>query len=258
MFDKSVYEVLVESGTVSAGTYAQSFLMYQRSNATLAGNWAGDVTWTGTHDFDGALKANSYIKHHDHMSTGEYAYQLRTEANLATADFFGMDCEVHQPVDRTAGALRGLSMTCRLTAAKTLSGNASMIPIYGNLDIDGIVSGAGVMLAAGYFVMSDGGTFTELSHYCSVWFDNQQTGTVNGEHEFAYMTNNGDSTMDQALFIWAGNKITNLFRIETASGLVSAATTSAYTYTKWRRIKVVVGGMNGVGAETGYLIVDIV
>lgn len=39
MFDKSVYEKLVESGTVAAGTYAQNYEMYQRSNATVAGRW---------------------------------------------------------------------------------------------------------------------------------------------------------------------------------------------------------------------------
>jgi hypothetical protein len=253
-----MYEVLVESGSIAAGTYAQSFKIRLRSNAAFDGDFPGDFAFSGVVDFDGVLKANSTIKHHYHAATGEYAYQLRTESNVAVADFFGMDCEVHQMTSRTAGSLRGLSMTGRLTAAKTLSGNSYFLPGYFNLDIDGIVNGAGVMLAAGYFVMSDGGTFTELSHMASAWLDNQQAGTVNGSHEFLYMTNNGASVMDQAMFIWAGNKITNLFRIETASGMVSAATTSAYTYTKWRRIKVVVGGSNGVGEETGYLIVDIV
>lgn len=40
--------------------------------------------------------------------------------------------------------------------------------------------------------------------------------------------------------------------IESASGMVSAATTADYTFTKTRKIKVKAGG------EVGYLIMDIV
>lgn len=263
-FDKSVFEKFVETGTRAAGTYAQSYLMYMASNAAASGLWTFDanseVEFLGTMNIAGQFYPTGTIKHHVHASVGEYAYQLRTESNLATGNFFGMDAEVHQMISRTSGAVRGLSMTGRLTAAKTMSGSSSLLPIYGNVDIDGIIDGSGVMLAAGYFVLSDGGTFTDLSHYACVWLDSQQTGTVNGNHEFVYMSNNGATVMDSAFFLRAGNSVTNLFTIQTASNMVSdTATTSAYTYTKWKRIKVNIGGNDGgVGAETGYLIVDIV
>jgi hypothetical protein len=58
--------------------------------------------------------------------------------------------------------------------------------------------------------------------------------------------------MNNAFYIYAGHHITNLFTIDTADGMVSAATTADYTFTKTRKIKVVAGG------ETGYLIMDIV
>lgn len=191
------------------------------------------------------------LKQHDHSTTGEYAYQLRTEYNGATADFFGMDCETHQLISRTAGGVRGLSMTGRLTAATTMSGASNMIPVYGNLDIDGTINGTG-LFSAGYFVVSAGGTFTSIGHLASLWVDSHQEGTVTGEHELIYMTNNGASTMDNAFYIYAGNKITNLFTIDTATGMVSDSTTADYTFTKTRKIKVVAGG------EIGYLIMDIV
>jgi len=43
-FDKSVYEVLVESGSSADNTYAQSYKMYQRPNATMSGVWHFDDT----------------------------------------------------------------------------------------------------------------------------------------------------------------------------------------------------------------------
>jgi hypothetical protein len=195
------------------------------------------------------------LKQHSHANTGDYAYQLRTESNVATANFFGMDCEVHQMLNRTAGGVRGLSMTGRIQSGKTLSGTANLIPGYFNLDVDGTINGTG-LFAALYSVVSAGGTFTAIGHLASLWVDSQQEGTVTGEHELIYMTNNGASQMDSAFYIYAGDKITNLFTIDTATGLVSEATEADYTFTKTRKIKVNIGGRAGVGAETGYIIVD--
>jgi hypothetical protein len=204
-----------------------------------------------TFNVGGQFTPSGAIKHHVHSTTGDYAYQLRTESNSATGNFFGMDCEVHQLIDRTAGGVRGISICGRLTASKTISGSANLIPFYGVLDIDGTLNSTGIF-ATGYLGVDAGGTFTAVSHLTSLWLNSAQEGTVNGEHELLYMSNNGASVMDQAIYVYAGNKITNLFTINTATGMVSDATTADYTFTKTRKVKVNVGG------ETGYLVVDII
>jgi hypothetical protein len=191
------------------------------------------------------------IKQHDHSSTGDYAYQLRTESNKATGDFFGMDCEVHSMISRTADMVRGISMCGRVTAAKIMSGSSSIIPGYFLLDVDGVINGTG-LFAALVAKVDAGGTFTSIGHLASLWVDSTQEGSVTGEHELIYASNNGASQMDSFLYLYAGNKITNFFKIDTASGMVGDAVTADYTFTKTRKVKVVVGG------ETGYLIVDIV
>jgi hypothetical protein len=195
------------------------------------------------------LHARALIKHHAHALTGDYAYQLRTECNKATGDFFGMDAEVHAMINRTAGGIRGLSMTGRIQASKTLSGTSNLIPGHFLLDVDGTINGTG-LFAALVAKVDAGGTFTALSHLASLWVDSLQEGTVNGEHELIYMTNNGASQMDQAIYLYAGNKITRLFAIDTAAGMVGDAADGDYTFTKTRKIKVKLGG------EDYYLIAD--
>jgi hypothetical protein len=192
------------------------------------------------------------IKQHDHASTGDYAYQLRTESNKATGDFYGMDCEVHSMINRTANSVRGLSMTARVTASTTISGSATSIHAgYFLLDVDGTLNGGGIF-APLIAKVDAGGAYTAVGHLASLWIDSTQEGSVTGEHELLYASNNGASQMDSFLYLYAGDKITNFFKIDTATGMVGNAVTADYTFTKTRKVKVVVGG------ETGYLIVDIV
>jgi prepilin-type processing-associated H-X9-DG protein len=252
----------LDSSTIpsSAGLKKGEFL-FDRTTGTLLGVWTGTAAAfnLGADDTNPTLSfyLKGLIKHHAHASEGEYAHQLRTESNLATGNFFGMDCEVHQMLNRTAGGVRGLSMTGRIQASKTLSGTSNLIPGYFLLDVDGAINGSG-LFAALVAKVDAGGTFTSIGHLASLWVDSLQEGTVTGNHELIYATNNGASTMDSFIYLYAGDKITNLFTIDTATGLVADAVSGDYTFTKTRKIKVSVGGREGgVGAETGYIIVDI-
>jgi hypothetical protein len=194
---------------------------------------------------NGPALFDNIIKHHYHnVAADQYAYQLRTETLLATTQFFGMDAEVHQAANRTADGVEGLSMTARLVAGFTMSGNSSLIPIRGNLDIDGIINGAGIF-SAGYFVVDDGGTFTALSHLASLWLDSHQTGVVGGSHELLYMTNNGASVMDCAIYLRAGNAITNFISFDTCGGMIGAKVDADIAYAHYRTLAVTVDGLPG-------------
>ena len=189
------------------------------------------------------------LKHHNHLTTESYGHQLRTEYNAGTGDFFGIDAEAHQAVDRTAGGVRGLSMCARLVAAKTISGSANMNAGHFLLDIDGTINGTG-LFAALVAKVDAGGTFTAVGHLASLWVDSLQEGTVNGEHELIYATNNGAATMDQLLYVdngATGAGFTNFITFAydqnpiLTNALVPAAAPDAGTVGADRAIKIKVG-----------------
>jgi len=140
----------------------------------------------------------------------------------------------------------------RLAATYTMTGG-SLIGAYGQACNLGTLNGSGAMVAGSYSLLEDGGTFTAVSHIAAAWLDTHLTKTITaGIYDLLYTTNNGTTQVDNAIYIYAGDKITNFVTISTASGMVSDATTADYTFTKTRKIKVNVGG------ETGYIVVDII
>ena len=185
------------------------------------------------------------MKHHHHLTTEDYAVQLRTEHNAATGQFFGMDMEVHQAVSRTAGLIVGLHMTARNVSTATLSSTAQMYAGYFLLDNDGTFNSSGIIAAALVGKVDAGGTFTEVSHLTSLWLDSNQEGTVTGEHELLYMTNNGASVMDRAIYVYGGDKITNLFELNTVSTMAAAKVSADVTFSHYRKVNVTIDGVQG-------------
>lgn len=190
------------------------------------------------------------IKHHDHLTAGDYAYQLRTESTKATGDFFGMDLEVHQSVDKTAGAIRGLSMCGRLAATKSLTGDASLIAGYFLLDNDGTLNGTGLH-AALVAKVDAGGTFTSVGHLASLWVDSLQSGPVSGSHQLIYMTNNGNCKLDQAFYLYGGTAaqgIAALFEFEACTGaqnFLSDKVDADIAFAHYRKVACTVDGVAG-------------
>lgn len=189
------------------------------------------------------------FKNHHHLTQESYAQQLRTEYNAATGQFFGMDMEVHQAVSRTAGSIVGLHMTARNVSTATLSSTAQMHAGYFLLDNDGTFNSSGIIAAALVGKVDAGGTFTAVSHLASLWLDSNQEGTVTGEHELLYMSNNGASVMDQAIYIYGGDKITNLFELNTVDNMVGAKVDADIAYAHYKKVNVTVDG------EAGWILV---
>lgn len=187
------------------------------------------------------LNVHGLQKFHAHLVTESYGAQFRTEYNAATGDFFGIDAEAHQQVSRTAGGVRGLSMTARVVASTTVSGSANIVGGHFLLDNDGTLNGTGLH-AALVAKVDAGGTFTAVGHLASLWVDSLQAGTVTGNHELIYATNNGASVMDNFLYLYAGNKITSFMKIDTATGMVSANTVGDATFANWKTIKIDLDG----------------
>lgn len=194
------------------------------------------------------------VKFHSRPNIDAYVVEVKGEPTKLTGTFFNIESTVdHKPSAATsATGIRGLGGICRLAATYTMTGG-SVIGTYGQVCNLGTLNGSGIMVSGLYGLIADGGTYTAVSHVNAAWLDSQLAQTITaGKSELLYMTNNGATTLDNAIYVYAGNKITNLFTIDTASGMVSDATTADYTFTKTRKIKVNVGG------ETGYIVVDII
>ena len=210
------------------------------------------MKWKYASDY---LDVHGYLKVHNHATTIGYAIEAKSNFNGTTTAHFGITSTVdYEPTGNTAtaGGVQGLQGVGRLAASKIVTGG-SIIGTYGQACNLGTINGSGVMVAGLYGLIEDGGTWTACSHVTPCWIDSHLDQTVTaGSFDMCYITNNGATVADNAFYIYAGNNITNLFTIDTASGMVSDSTTADYTFTKTRKIKVVAGG------ETGYLIMDIV
>jgi len=267
--DKAMYEVLTESGSSVAGTYAQTYAVYSRSNVSgyyfgsdAAGQLAyfyGATTgkylkWKSSSDY---LDLHGYLKVHNHSTTIGYAIEAKSNFNGTATAHFGIISTVEwEPtgLTATAGGVQGLHGVARLAATYTITGG-SLIGTYGQICNLGTIndSGGGVFAAGMYSLIEDGGVYTAVCHLASLWVDSHLAQAVSaGNYDMCYITNNGLTVAGNVFYIYAGHGITNLFTIDTADGMVSASTTADYTFTKTRKIKVVAGG------ETGYLIMDIV
>lgn len=198
--------------------------------------YAGDAAKLAQNQIRGRLKL-------DVRPTGgtteDYAYQIRAISAKASGTFLGIDNESHLAKDGTATLMstRGVAV---LDTGYTLTGG-TLIGTYGQARADGTFTGAGFM--AGLYGLIEAGAAITASHVASAWLDSHQANAVTGEHELLYMTNNGAATMDQAIFIYPGDKITRLLKIDpTDTGMVDDAT--GKTLTPIKSIKVMIDGVD--------------
>jgi len=196
------------------------------------------------------------VKFHNRPTTDAYVLEVKSEVTSVAGTHFGIETTVDHHPSTAASALgaRGTGSICRLASGHTMTGG-SLVGGYSQVSNIGTQNGAGIIDAAHYCLIEEGGgTFTAVEHVAALWLDSHLDQTITaGKSSFAYISNNGDTTFDNVFYIYAGDHITNLFTIDALgdTGIVSAATTADYTFTKYYRIKVNVNG------ETAYLIADV-
>jgi len=183
------------------------------------------------------------VKLHSRPNIDGYVVEVKSEPTIVTGTHFGVECTVDaKPSTATSQTgVRGLGGIARLAATYTMTGGG-LIGSYGQICNLGTLNGAGIVSAANYALIEDGGVFTAVSHLAASWLDTHLTKAISaGVYDLQYMSNNGTTQIDNAFYIYAGNKITNLFNIKTASGMVgdNQAGGAALTFTNYRLIKIV-------------------
>ena len=214
-------------------------------------------------EFDTSAKnfetSSLQLKFHNHDSTDTYAMEIKYDYWGTTGTAFGIDCTCEiepgggTPANRTAGGLRAVQGVARFQSGftSTAGGDAG---VYGQFCNLGTINGASNYPSAGYFIVADGGTWTSVGVLSVMWLDTHLAQAISsGNSYFLNITNNGSvTTWTSAIHVYAGNKITNLFHIETATGMVSAATTSVTGLGNVRLLKCNIDGTTTyiVTAET--------
>ena len=207
----------------------------------------GRIRLTGDDSAETIFQATDGVcKIHNRPSTSGYALEVKSEPTIVTGTHFGIETTVDGiPSTATSGAgLRGTGGICRLSATYTAT-SGSYVGAYGQVCNLGTFNGSGLMAAGVYGLIEDGGTYTAVSRVAAGWFDSHLDQTVTaGVADLLYLTNNGDTVFDNAIEVYAGNKITNLLSINTASGMVSANTAAGTTlvFTNWVAIKITIDG----------------
>lgn len=178
--------------------------------------------------------------------TNSYALQVRHNVGSTSGSVISLDHEAHIVATGTA-SLRGNQGVAVVDATYTATGT-TLIGTYGQARADGTVAGASFM-AGLYGLIEEGGGAVTASHVASAWLDSHRNTAVTGSHQLLYMTNNGTATMDEAIYIYGGDKITSLMELNTVSGMVSA---TAETGGSSKKIKITIDGVvHYINAYTG-------
>ena len=192
-------------------------------NTTILGNLtAGNAAKTSQNLIRGRLKLD---ERPTGGSTEDYALQIRGESGKTSGTYWGIDNESHLKANGTA-SVRGTQGVAVLDSTYTNTGG-SLVGTYGQARSDGTFNNAAGFVTGLYGVIEASAAMT-ASHVASAWLDSHQNNAVTGEHELLYMTNNGSATMDQAFYVYGGNKIASLFNLNTVGGgLVTKTGTDA-------------------------------
>ena len=184
--------------------------------ATTKPVYMGDTDKIGLNNVRGPVKIDARPTG---GSTTDYAEQIRANSGKTSGTYLGIDNETHLVATGTATVMstRGVAV---VDATYTATGSY-LIGTYGQARVDGTIAGGSFV--AGLYGLVEASTAMTASHVCSAWLDSHQANTVTGNHELLYMSNNGAATMDQAIYIYGGDKISNLMELNTVVGMVGGA-----------------------------------
>lgn len=196
--------------------------------------YAGNAAKTAQNQIRGRLKLDVRPTE---GTLEDYAFQIRSESGKTSGTHWGIDSETHLKATGST-SIRGVQGVAVVDSGYTVT-DGSLVGVYGQVRADGAVAGGAGFLAALYGLVEEGGGAIVASHVASLWLDSHRDTAVTGEHELLYMTNNGEAVLDQAIFLYPGNKISHLFTIDPADdGLVDDATGETLTPVKKINVKI--------------------
>lgn len=200
------------------------------TGTTTLGDASSDyITFTGKGTgqlyFNDSGKTAQTLKIHNHTTTSTEigSYEGKSDTNKTSGAFYGLWQDANLNVTGTGSATAILGVAINASGATNTGG--TIIGTYGQARSDGTMAGSAFM--TGLYGLIEASTATTASHVTSAWLDSHQAEAVTGSHQLLYMTNNGAATMDEAIYVYGGNKISSLMELNTVTGMVTGPGTAA-------------------------------
>ena len=210
---------IIRSGgsiTTDDGTVIMSV---NSSGQPFIGELGSSVKVTGALYWNESGSTNKTVKAHNHDSTSTVGAEFKYDSAIASGATYGLWADNNIGLNGTASATAILGVATVETGVTCTGG--TLIGTYGQARANGTVAGSAFM--AGLYGLIEASAAITASHVCSAWLDSHQANAVTGSHQLLYMTNNGAATMDEAIYIYGGDKISNLMELNTVSGMTNAS-----------------------------------
>lgn len=181
------------------------------------------MTWDASADM---LDIDGVVKIHNRpVSTDIYALEVKGDFDAASGTYqgaFQCSARAYPSGDTTTAGVRGGYFQSQLHSGDTMTGSASLIGLHCQAHNNGTLNGSGIVIAPLHTYIEDGGTWTAVSHACSIWVDNHLTKTITaGSFDMVYITNNAATVADDVFYIYGGDKISYFAKFDTVSGMAS-------------------------------------
>lgn len=183
------------------------------------------------------LRIQGQLKVHNRpLTTNVFAAEIKADIKNATGTYTGaLQVTVREyPTDDTSAVtVNGSDFTTYLHSGDTKTAGY-LTSIYAKVENQGTFNGSGIIMTPIYSMIGASGTFTSVSHVCGLWLDSHLAQTItSGNFEFIYMSNNGSTTMDSAMYI-TQSRVTNLFAVTGGGvGFVSSSAETSGTAKKF-------------------------
>jgi hypothetical protein len=208
------------------------------------------ITLTGAYTTNGIKINQGSFKCHLHNQTAQtYNAEFKYDAQNVTGYAYGIDSTTEiepggsTPANRTSGGMRGIYAHIRVRAGFTLTGgyDAAMHATFTNL---GTINAAAGNATAGHFAIAAGGVWTAVQQLTCLSLRSELASAVSaGSTWMLDITNAGTTNWDAAIHVNASNKITNLFELETASGMIGANVSGgSVNFNNYKAIKIDIDG----------------
>jgi len=202
------------------------------------------LTWDAS---EHTLHIRGIAKFHNRpLTTNTYAVEIKADVINSTGTYTGALQNVvrsYPTTDTTAVTVTGAYFSTELHEGDTMTAGY-LVGLYAQVANQGTCNGGAIIVTPQWNMMTDNGIFTSISHMCGLWLDSHVTKTISsGSFEFLYMTNNGSTTMNQAIYLHGNDKITNLFSLNSCSGMISDTGATAACSVLTKKIKISIGGV---------------
>ena len=189
--------------------------------------------------------------HNRPLTTNVFAVEIKADTKNSTGVYTGalqVTVREYPTTDTSAVSVNGSDFTTYLHAGDTKTAGY-LTSIVAKVENQGTFNGAGIIMTPIYSLIGETGTFTAVNHVCGLWLDSHLDSTITaGSFEMLFMTNNGDTQMDAAMYL-IRSRVTNFVTFAGSGAMISATAETGGTS---KKIKIDIDGTTYyINAYTG-------